>query len=542
MTRAERLFRWLSALLLLALLGVLLATSGAHGVAAGEPAQNRYGNRVLRWYETLGADRDAVEQNDSRYQGGAFELAVHAALPLSPVGMYETRHALGALFAFVGLLATWWMGARLAGAPGGFVAALVLAATPPCYGLAYARGADVAFASLFALGSAALLELRLDRLPGPGWRVLLRLLFAGAAIGLAAGVNVMGSFLLLFAALAWLVGLWPARAGRRFPNRPLWRDLGRVALDVAIVSSTAWLVMVLCWPWAQLDPIANPFEALQAAGRAGDPVFYGGTLTTAGQLPRLHALWLLALMLPASYLVAGLMGVWRIVTVLRHKPLPAETWTKLSHFGWLLSACVLPLVWAVASGVPLPDRASLLFVVPPLAALAGASATWWLRSPLNVGVRLAGGLLLAAALGVAARDMVELHPYQSVYYNRLLGGGLSRAGRLYETDGAGASYAEGLSWVAREYAREAPQGERVRVAAPTDRALLTYYLGSTDELRRRFEVVALDQEPQLVVATTSRREDERTPGRVLHVVERQGWPLLKVLEVSARQQHAPPSP
>ena len=215
--------------------------------------------------------------------------------------------------------------------------------------------------------------------------------------------------------------------------------------------------MVLCWPWAQLDPFGNPLEAAQAAGRGGDLVFFGGALTTAGQLPRLHAPWLLALTLPASYFVAGVLGAWRIVVVLRHKPLPAETWTKLSHFGWLLSVCLLPLLWTVLSGIPVPDRSSLLFVVPVLAALAGASATWWLRSPLPAAVRVGGSLLLAAALGVAVADMLALHPYEAVYFNRLLAGGLARAGQLYETDQAGASYAEGLLWVS---ARVRPDDDR----------------------------------------------------------------------------------
>ena len=530
MSRHERLFRWLSVLLLAAVLGLLLASSGDYGVSSGEPAQNRYGNRVLRWYETLGGDRSAVEQNDLRYEGGLFELVVHAALRVSPLDLYRTRHLVGASFAFVGLLGAWWMGWLLAGAPGGFLAALVLAATPPFFGAAFADGVHVAFASLFALAAAALLSVGIDRLPGPGWRVLVRLLSAGAAVGLAAGVHVAALCLPGLAALAWLLNLFALRSGRPSPSRTLGEDLGRVALDVAIVGSTAWLLMVLCWPWAQLDPFGNPLEAVQAAGHSGEAVFFAGALTTAGQLPRLHAPWLLALTLPASYFVAGLLGAWRIVVVLRHKPLPAETWTKLSHFGWLLSVGLLCLLWSVLSGIPVPDRSALLFVVPVLAALAGASAAWWLRSPLPPALRVVGGLLLAAALGVAAGDMLALHPYEAVYFNRLLAGGLARAGRLYETDQAGASYAEGLQWVAHEYARSAP-GERVRVAAATDRAQLTYYLDSSDELRRRFEVVSLEQDPHVFLATTSRRQDERTPGRVVHVVERQGWPLLKVFEL-----------
>ena len=61
--------------LLVALLGVMLVTVLDYGMTADEPVQNRYGRRLVRWYATLGADRAAVEQHDTFYYGGLFELA-----------------------------------------------------------------------------------------------------------------------------------------------------------------------------------------------------------------------------------------------------------------------------------------------------------------------------------------------------------------------------------------------------------------------------------------------------------------------------------
>jgi hypothetical protein len=59
------------------------------------------------------------------------------------------------------------------------------------------------------------------------------------------------------------------------------------------------------------------------------------------------------------------------------------------------------------------------------------------------------------------------------------------------------------------------------------------YLGQTEEGRRGFEVVSLGDDPHVVLATTALRDQEQTPGRVVHVVERQGAPLLYIFEVRA---------
>ena len=376
------IFHVLSVCLLIALAALAFATAADYGIAPDEPSQNRYGNRLARWYASLGEDGAAVS-SDSRYVGGLFELVVQAARRVSPRGVYETRHLVNAAFALTGIAAVWWTGAQLAGPAGGLLAAIVLATTPLFWGSAFNDPRQIPFAGLFALASAALVHAGLDRLPGPGWRVLRRLLMTGALIGLAAAVHVAGLMLLGLAGLAWLVCVWEGRAGRAYPNRPLWRDLGRVALDVAILGSTAWLVMVFFWPFAQLDPILNPFAALlelSEAGR-GAVVLYAGRLQPAGDLPRSAAAWLLAIRLPETYLLAALMGLWRIVAVLRQGPLPADTWTKLRHFGWLFSAAALPVLWTILAHTPANGSRSLLFVVPGLAGLAG------LRSPGGFVVR-----------------------------------------------------------------------------------------------------------------------------------------------------------
>jgi hypothetical protein len=147
-------------------------------------------------------------------------------------------------------------------------------------------------------------------------------------------------------------------------------------------------------------------------------------------------------------------------------------------------------------------------------------------------VRTAGATVLAATVGLTVWDMIELHPYQSVYFNRLVGGGLARASKLYETDYWCATYREGIDWIVAAYSR-AGLGERVRVAGNSTLIQVEYDLERDEQRRSRFQPVTIHDDPHLVLATTSSGDDKRTPGRVVHVVERQGVPLLYVFEVKA---------
>jgi hypothetical protein len=527
----DRVFRFAFAFVLVALLGVMLTTVLDYGMTGDEPVQNRYGRRLVRWYATLGADRAAVEQHDTWLYGGFFELAAQAAERVSPLGIYETRHVVNVLFGFVGFLAAAWMGAEIAGPGGGLLSLLFLALTPTFYGHAFNNPKDIPFASLFALGTAAVLHVS-RRLPRARWPTLLG---AAVAIGLAAGVRVAAIVLFAYAAFLWLGLLWLGPAdpehGRR---RPTIREVGRVLRALLVVVLGGWAVMVLFWPYAQLDPVRNPFRAFGAFSHFWDGmlVFYDGALTRSGALPRSYVPKLLALTLPETYLVAFVLGGLRLLVLRRGRPPMRATIARLLPALSVAGLAAAPVAWAVAFRTPFYNsNRHFLFVVPLLATLAGTSVAAFFRGTRGPGKILAAALLAGSAIVVIV-DMVELHPYQSVYFNRLVAGGLRRAALRYETDYWCSTYKEGLDWVVAHYSRRSLH-ERVRVAGNSTLVQVAYDLRKTEERRRRFQPVTIHDRPHVVLATTALGDDERTPGRPIHVVERQETPLLYVFEVRA---------
>jgi hypothetical protein len=517
--------RWLllSGVLLVALLGLMLATFLDYGMTADEPVQNRYGRRLVRWYASLGADRSAVEQHDTFYYGGLFELAAQATRRVSPLGVYETRHLVNVLFGFVGFVAVLVVGRRLAGPLGGVLSVVFLALTPVYYGHAFNNPKDIPFAALFALGTAAILRAA-DRLPGIGAREVLAV---GLAIGLAAGVRVAGLVLIPAAAVLWALVLW-LRVGRL----PRAGELVRPGLALAGVLATAWAVMVVFWPWAQLDPLRNPFRAFAIFSRFWStmPVLYDGLIVASGKLPRTYIPSWFALTLPAFYLVAFVMGGLRALALRRESLRDPALLEKGLASAWLAATVAGPVLWAVANHTPFYNgHRHFLFVVPGLAALAGMSAAAWLRSGARLPVRAVGAVVLGASALVTLVDMVRLHPYQSVYFNRLVAGGLAEAAQRYETDYWCSTYREGLDWIVEEYSRPDLR-RRVKVAGHATLIQVSYDLRRTEERRERFRPVTIHDDPHLILATTSSGDHRRTPGKVVHVIERLGAPLLYVFE------------
>lgn len=512
-------------------LGLLIGlTFRDYGPSWDEALQRTYGEDAVRWYATLGRDQSVLELRNLYLYGAFFELVAQLAGWLLPFGLYENRHLVTALFGLLAVGATWLIGRRLGGELCGLLAALFLTATPVFYGHMFFNPKDTPFAALFALGVSCLYR-SYDRLPRPGLGLLVA---TGLVVGLAAGVRVGGLMLLGFQLLLWS-GWLAARAILRGPADPvalvpLLRRLGRSFLTVALV---AWSVMILVWPWAQLDPFSNPLTAAAALSKFSEmqiPVFFQGQYWPATELPRTYGLTWYAIALPEFYLLAFAVG---LVVLLRGATSLKTRLTRdpdpLVKVAALVCLAVFPVAYAALSGAVLYDGLRhFLFTLPLLAVLCATAVVGALRA---LSSRLARSLLAAAvvaSLAVTILDMVELHPYEYVYVNRTIGGGLRAASARFETDYWALAYKEGVEWVLANYEPRSPG--RVGVASCAQGFQAEYFLNKTEAAQQRF-VPANARTAQVFLATTRANCRPPASGRVVHVVSRMDTPLLYVLEL-----------
>jgi hypothetical protein len=536
----------------LALIAIAFVCSTQLGLTWDEPLQLRYGNRILAWYRSGFHDASALTYATPLFQyGGLFEAPAQFVAWLLPFEDVATRHVLTSLTAALGVVATWKLAARVAGSRAGFIAALVLVLTPAWTGHGFFNSKDIPFGAAAAWSLYTTILLATGPRPVP-WRSVI---FTGVAIGAAIGVRAGGLFLLAYPAIALVGRSWidrrsvplaadgcenlPTADGGNLPKpSSSWRSLARAGACIAVCVGIAWSEMLIAWPWAQIDPLRRPFAAVWSAshfGWGGEMLFRGEIVNAQAVPPDYLPTWF-AITLPETYLVAALcslaIGVWwwierRAFGLAKREPISQRDALKWLTLAMIAIAAFGPVLAARLLRPVLYDaQRHFLFILPPLAAVSGIAISTWLSAlRVPMGARALAACLFVVACAMTVREMIVLHPYEYVYFNRLEGG-LAGASSRFETDYWGASYHEGMAWVVKNV--HPANGTRLRVSSCACFYEARHYIDDVAHAGSRFEVVK-DEAAADIVLVGSSHGCSSPQGKVLHLVERDGVPLLEVV-------------
>ncbi len=521
--------RWETArrLVVLALAAVVLATFRDYGPGWDAQFQAQYGSAILGWFASGFRDPTALTYFDTRYYGGLFEAFLQLAVAASPFGKYETRHLLTAASALLAIAVAGRLARRIGGPRAGFAATVLLAATPAFFCHGFVNSKDVPFAAAAAASLLALLRALEDAPPARVGRTWIAALALGAAMAIRPGG---APWLLFLAAAAFAVRA--VQAARASPAQRGRIVRGSATRLVAIFAG-AWAVMIAAWPWGLVSPVLHPLEAMAVAARFPWPlaVRFDGALLRASELSRWYVPRSLAMALPEAWLLALAAGA--AVAIAAHGAHP-----RRGEILFLAAAALGPLAAAVLLRPVVYDQGRhFLFVLVPLAALAGAGLSAAVDRFRSLGIALAGiAALLVAATAV---EMGVLHPYEYVYFNRALGGGLARAADRYETDYWGLGYREATRWV-MDHVPSSP-GAPLRLATCGRRFQAGYWVAQDPSARERFEIVEWWEAPDLLLATT-RLDCHVDAGLLLHSIDREGVPLVFVFDRRAPEDRPAPEP
>jgi hypothetical protein len=243
----------------LAVLGALVvATFRDYGLSWDEEHSAENGLYALRWLATWGRDTRVITGFNQHLYGSFYNVLVQVAAAVSPFGLYPTDHLLSAAFGWLGVLFTYRLGSIVGGARCGFFSALFLALTPAYYGHSFMNSKDVPLAALFVASAYHLIR-GLDELPQLARGTVFWL---AIVTGCAMGVRVVAILLLVYWAML-LAGWWLSA-----PAAERGQLAGRTALGWWWKPAlAAWVIMVAFWPYAQLNPLLNPFRALRDNAR-----------------------------------------------------------------------------------------------------------------------------------------------------------------------------------------------------------------------------------------------------------------------------------
>jgi hypothetical protein len=503
------------------LVALVLGTFATYGITWDEYVQHRYGEAVLDYLGSLfegPTDTEALGYLNLYYYGGLFDTLAVLAGRVSPFGPFETRHLLNGLFGLLAILAAMRLGGHLGGDQAAFWAVVLLALTPRFYGHMFNNPKDIPFAAGYALAVYYLVR-ALPYLPTLPRGLALK---TGLVTGIAMGVRVGGLLLLVYLAALLAVAVL-VEAGRDV--RRAGRKLLGAVTSFAWVALPAYGLMLAFWPWAQQAPLTRPFIALQEFSKFDwtSPVLFRGIRTPAPELADSYLLHYLGITLPEivlGLLLAGaILGLWCIVERPQRGIDP-----KALGVGVVIVSALYPLVHiAMTEAIVYDGMRQVLFVVPSLATLAAlvlAAATRWVADRSGV-VRLVAASILAGLLVWQIGQMVRLHPYQTVYFNRLVGGLPGAHGR-YETDYWASSFREAVLELAdRVPERAAIDPYGVRVCGPTFPA--AYFLPE--------DFVLVTSQPDFLLTILRGDCADDLGIEALFAVERFGVPLSRVYDL-----------
>jgi hypothetical protein len=191
-------------------------------------------------------------------------------------------------------------------------------------------------------------------------------------------------------------------------------------------------------------------------------------------------------------------------------------------------AAAFPVAVAVASRACVYNgMRHVLFVVPVIACASGIAfvkAIGWLSrygAPLRA-------VLVAAGLGYGIYHvsvMIRLHPYEYIYYNRIVGGPAGAFGR-YETDYWGNAYSEAtrrLVACMRVESGDSFETSRYTVSSCADFLSCMYFLPA------QIDFTTNTSKADFLISSTRDNCHVKAPGRIILTVERMGIPLAHVI-------------
>ncbi len=416
-----RLLFGITALLLLIAMPTL---SSDFGITGDEVLQKNYGDDILAYYQSGGKNQKCLEWELLSYYGGLFDYTSSILAGIFPnADVYDVRHAFNSLFGFIAILFIGLTARKLTGRwSGAIIAILFMVLSPRFFGHSMNNPKDIPFATAFVFTIYYLMDY-IKRFQKVSMQTYIWLVVGiGAAINMRVGGILLIAFLFMFHGLMELEQM--RKKGLNFV--PFLTN----GIKVVVTAFAGYLLGLWFWPFGWLDPVHNPFKALNELTNfsTGIKVLYQGENIWSDRIPWHYTMtWMLY---TTPLFVLGGFVLYPITLVIDKLQ---KTQIKL-HAAFVFCA-IFPLAYAIYKGSALYDGLRhFLFVYALFACMAACTWTALFFGKFSSKVtRIGLGIGLAVLMALPIRFMVTNHPYQYTYFNEVAGG-IDKVKYEFETD------------------------------------------------------------------------------------------------------------
>jgi hypothetical protein len=406
------------ALLLLAAIGIIASlTFKRYGLGWDDYTHAEYAELLLQLYGTGFTDKSALSFVNLYMYGGGFDMAAALLHKIVPLELFETRRLVGAIVGVIGIALTWRLGRRVGGPVAGLATLVLVAVCPAFYGHLFMNPKDIPFAIAMVVLMLGLVRL-VEEYPQPSPRTVL---IVGLGAGLSLGCRILGGFALVYAVVA-VVPLLLAEV-RSQGAREAAHRLAHVVYVLIPGLLFGYLVMGLVWPWS-IVKFDNPLQAMTYFSAFFEKPWkelFNGQMVSVPDMPWSYLPTLFALKLPEAMMATLAVGLAVTIASLFRSDVPPKRKTILTM---LALAATLPLMIAMVKRPALYNGIRhFLFVIPPMAVMAGFGFAWIVDRVKRQGIMAVVGVnaVFILALMLPLTEMIRLHPYQYTYFNHVAG-------------------------------------------------------------------------------------------------------------------------
>jgi hypothetical protein len=421
----------------IALLPIMVLASFDFGVTWDEKDRHKNGENVWEFLRGL-RSRSTFQETGGHLYPGLFDAICAALETWVPANRYVVRHAVNAVFGWIGAVYCGRLAARLFGPWSGVLGMVLLAASPRYFADSMNNPKDLPFAAMTVVALFYISGVSRQWpyfSPGQGVKI---------AVSLALALNVRAGALLYLGYFGLFIGLFVI--ADRIAD---WRRLVNLAGRLLTVAVGVLILGTVFWPWAGGAPLVRPFLALLGAANypwGGENLFMGAEYN-ATELPWFYGPWWFLITTPPAVLAGAALSL----IFFTNRP------DTLRRAG-LWAIAIFPLVMTVVVQSTLYDGIRHLeFVYPILVVLAVSGWAAVLAATRPAWPRAGAAMLLTGTLGSMLVFDVRFHPNQGVYFNELVGGP-RRAYARYDMDYWGNCVLQAVEW-----AVEAARGSRAPI-------------------------------------------------------------------------------
>ena len=515
-----------SVLFLVLLCAVGFTTAHQYGSSWDEHVRAEAGELKFNYYQNLlSGNTTEAREFASRADNypGFYDLNLAVLRRVLPFRPELTGHLFSLTLGILGIVGAMRLAGLLAGPRAAFLTGLVLAITPSYYGHMFINPKDIPFAFGYVWSIYWMTKWIKESPARVSWRTVI---LTGIFIGITTATRVGGLVLFCYLGLILMLEyMLRKNASVGIPAR-VAGCIRTTTLPLVVVGVVAGVILAIYWPSLHSNPFAKTSGTLAAVTQYkwSMPVLFAGAYIPVNELPWHYPLKMLALKIPAGFLLTLAAGAFFYVRSKLAKPTREDFYRELPRL-FIAFVILFPVAYVIIRGSTLYNGIRhLLFILPPLAVVCAIS----LGKLLDMAGKRSSKTRQLAWLGACAYFLLtgytafRLHPYQYIYYNELAGG-TRIASQSYETDYWGTVYKELAEAFYSHLVASRPSFTRPEVIINMEHVtwLFEPYLPESRSLPFRV-VRSQPGEDDYYAASTSWAADQYYYGRPVVAVERAG--------------------